>query len=494
MICKKFSIPAPLIFTALFFSATLRMLPVSCEAAVPASIKFYFTDPLSATTSKSSLSCEDKAIDDALVDYIDSMPSGATAYLAIYEMNIPKIIDAFNSAAARGVTIYAIGYSTGTTPSDSSIYGLVGISTYTRVHTTQFMHNKFVVLKDSAVWTGSFNFTTSALQQDNNAVLIYSKELAQYYEKEFLNMWNTKNFSYAKSTSTVNSGDWNGKEVTVDGVKIKVYFNPYQNAVKNAILTELEGEDRATPPVIKPVKDVYVCMAWITESGVIYTLKNLSGEGLTVCGVLDDSNTNWEAYYSFRNSSATFVFDSRKTNGGDGLLHHKFGVIDPGCVNGRVIMGSPNWSDSGITTSNTSNDENMLIIYSPELSAIYYREFLRLFKATGESVKTPSVSDIYKKAVSSVVVYPSPARQQATIGYELSAYVTKVSVKIYSLSGEAVRELTPQTIYPGLYNEITWDLKNSDGVRVAPGTYFIKVEAETPDGKYFLLKKTAVGK
>lgn len=472
---------------SILFSFFLSWLSVYSFADLPPSIKVYFTDPLSATPSRSILSSEYKAIDEALIDFIDSMPQGSTCYLAIYEMNRPGILSAFNRATARGVKLYAIGHSTTTTPSASSIWGLVNASSYTRVHTTQYMHNKFVVLKDSAVWTGSYNFTDSATnEQDNNAVLIYSKELAELYEKEFKNMWDTKNFAQAKGTSTINASEWNGKEINVDGVKIKVFFNPYNtpNDIKQAIMNEIEGFR-----VPKPEEDIYFAMAWMTQEGIIDAIKTVSGTGIKTAGVLDDSDTNWGSYYSFKNSSAAVVFDSRRTIFGAGLLHHKFGVIDPGRINARVITGSANWTDAGTTLSSTSNDENILIIYSPELSKRYYKEFLRIFNATGEGIKSSKTV-----AISDVIIYPSPATTKTNIGYSLSNNVVSIKIKIYNLSGEVVSEWSPPNIYCGLYNETEWDLKNMDGRRVAPGVYFVKVEAVTPDGTFFAVKKMAVTK
>jgi phosphatidylserine/phosphatidylglycerophosphate/cardiolipin synthase-like enzyme len=53
------------------------------------------------------------------------------------------------------------------------------------------------------------------------------------------------------------------------------------------------------------------------------------------------------------------------------LLHHKFGVADSSVV----ITGSHNWSN----TANRTNDETLLVIYSPIVGAHYQREFDRLF-------------------------------------------------------------------------------------------------------------------
>lgn len=60
------------------------------------------------------------------------------------------------------------------------------------------------------------------------------------------------------------------------------------------------------------------------------------------------------------------------TNRGEGLMHHKFAVIDTQIV----ITGSYNWTVS----ANMYNHENLLIIKSPELAKIYEKEFTKMWR------------------------------------------------------------------------------------------------------------------
>ncbi|MDR1997228.1 MAG: phospholipase D family protein [Candidatus Margulisbacteria bacterium] len=55
-----------------------------------------------------------------------------------------------------------------------------------------------------------------------------------------------------------------------------------------------------------------------------------------------------------------------------GYMHHKFAVID-----GKIVVtGSYNWSNN----ASYNNDENMLVIESPELAEIFNNEFGRLWQ------------------------------------------------------------------------------------------------------------------
>lgn len=53
------------------------------------------------------------------------------------------------------------------------------------------------------------------------------------------------------------------------------------------------------------------------------------------------------------------------------LLHHKFGIVDQKIV----ITGSHNWT----AAANTGNDETVLVVHNPTVTAHYQREFERLY-------------------------------------------------------------------------------------------------------------------
>jgi phosphatidylserine/phosphatidylglycerophosphate/cardiolipin synthase-like enzyme len=53
------------------------------------------------------------------------------------------------------------------------------------------------------------------------------------------------------------------------------------------------------------------------------------------------------------------------------LMHHKFAVVDVGVV----ITGSMNWTGNGVG----ENNENVVIIASPELNSKYAEEFDRVW-------------------------------------------------------------------------------------------------------------------
>ncbi len=52
------------------------------------------------------------------------------------------------------------------------------------------MHNKFVIIDQSVVWTGSMNFTVGGAYKDNNnLVRLQSEKVAEDYTSEFEEMF-----------------------------------------------------------------------------------------------------------------------------------------------------------------------------------------------------------------------------------------------------------------------------------------------------------------
>ena len=52
------------------------------------------------------------------------------------------------------------------------------------------MHNKFIIIDNEIVWTGSTNLTTNGIQRNNNNVIVMRlPKVAAIYKQEFKEMW-----------------------------------------------------------------------------------------------------------------------------------------------------------------------------------------------------------------------------------------------------------------------------------------------------------------
>ena len=75
----------------------------------------------------------------------------------------------------------------------SIIYYLasLGIPIKTNDQIRNLMHNKFVVIDNSVVITGSFNWSNQAVNYNQeNILIIENKILAERYSNEFNKLWN----------------------------------------------------------------------------------------------------------------------------------------------------------------------------------------------------------------------------------------------------------------------------------------------------------------
>ncbi|MDI6841117.1 MAG: FlgD immunoglobulin-like domain containing protein [bacterium] len=81
-----------------------------------------------------------------------------------------------------------------------------------------------------------------------------------------------------------------------------------------------------------------------------------------------------------------------------------------------------------------------------------------------------------KMGTEQLEIYPNPFRQLSVIRYQLPVE-SKISLKIYDLTGRFVRTLVDEKKKPGTYS-IKWDGKDFSGKEVGSGVYFYKLEAD----------------
>lgn len=84
--------------------------------------------------------------------------------------------------------------------------------------------------------------------------------------------------------------------------------------------------------------------------------------------------------------------------------------------------------------------------------------------------------------------YPNPFNPTTTIRYSISS-PEKVSIKIYDVSGQLIKEISENQNQAGEY-EVVWDGKNNLGERVSTGTYFYQlVVGDHSEAKKMILLK-----
>jgi hypothetical protein len=84
--------------------------------------------------------------------------------------------------------------------------------------------------------------------------------------------------------------------------------------------------------------------------------------------------------------------------------------------------------------------------------------------------------------------YPNPFEESSDIFYTLSSDVREVNVRIFTVAGRSIREMSGTT--RGGINSVTWDGRDDEGDQVANGVYLFRIEARGFGGQ----KKDGIGK
>jgi phosphatidylserine/phosphatidylglycerophosphate/cardiolipin synthase-like enzyme len=211
-------------------------------------------------------------------------------------------------------------------------------------------HNKFCVIDNTIVSTGSMNPTNNGVNKNNNNLLIInSSVLASNYAAEFEEMWTG---IYKKGSPVLNP------LIKLNQTIIENYFCP---------------DDSCAAKIKDTLKTAETSIHFLTFSftgdGIANILLLKKQDGLKVQGIMEARQvTKFSTYERLKNNGINVIKDSNPQN-----MHHKIFIIDEKIV----ITGSMNPTNGG----DKRNDENILIIHDPEIAGKYMNEFNTLFKS-----------------------------------------------------------------------------------------------------------------
>ncbi len=310
--------------------------------------ELYFTNPESSLASQKT-----GGPDGPLADAIDS--ARLSVDVAIYSLSLNSIRDALLRAHDRGVRVRMVMESDNLDRFDPQKLKDAGIDILGD-RRQGLMHDKFTVIDNTEVWTGSMNYTDSgAYEDDNNLMRIRDVKMVENYTKEFEEMFIGDKFGPDVVAETPNP------RITIEGTQIDVYFSP-DDGVQASLLDLLNNAEDS----------VYFMAFSFTSDELGGAIRKLSENGIRVSGVMEDeqikSNIGTE-FDPFKQAKLDVLRD-----GNSGLMHHKVMIIDESIV----VMGSYNFTNN----AETKNDENLLVIYNKEIAAQFLAEFQRVYQQT----------------------------------------------------------------------------------------------------------------
>jgi len=219
------------------------------------------------------------------------------------------------------------------------------------------MHNKFAVVDNIFVFTGSYNTTENcAHKNNNNAIIINSPEIAEIYLAKFSEMFDHRIFGDKRNIGAFSKLQ-RKYYVKLDDMDINVYFAPEDNVEKI-----IHGR------IAKANKSVKFMQFSFTSNAISDIMIKKFKEGVEVKGVFErkGSKTEYSQYTKMKIESIPVRLDGNRY-----AMHHKVIIIDDDIV----ITGSFNISKN----ANRRNDENIVIIGSKEIALKYIEEFNRIY-------------------------------------------------------------------------------------------------------------------
>ncbi len=258
-------------------------------------------------TTATGTTTETTEIERKLLSLIDH--AAVSIDVALYDLNRQSVVDALVAAHGRGVTVRAVGDDDAAVGEYSVWYQELtdaGITVITDTSASQIQHNKFLIVDDEIVWTGSTNLTDTGLTLNaNNSVIITDTTLAGIYQTEFEEMW-SGNFHGDKTDNTAHLLDY-------DGTLVESYFSP-TDLIAFEVWDELAGADET----------IHFAMFFWTDDLLANRVIERLGEGVAVSGVWDQLG---ESNGSSDDEALCAAGAQIKIEDFSGKVHHKFAVI-----------------------------------------------------------------------------------------------------------------------------------------------------------------------
>jgi len=284
-------------------------------------------------------------IDDAFLGFLNS--AKRSIYGAFFEFELPAAAEVCIEKHKQGVDVRIV--------SDSNYKGRSAIQSCVAAgipvvfdNRDAFMHDKFCVVDERLVWTGSTNVTENCMyRNDNNSLVLDSPKLAEDFSAEFDEMFDLHAFGKKSPRNTPYP------QVEVGDARVECYFAP-EDHVQEAIIGEIGTAQ----------SEIDVMAFSFTSGEIAKAMAARIEKGVKVRAVFDQRQAGTEHsqddYLAKRGASV-------RLDDNPYAMHNKVIIIDAKAV----VTGSYNFTKS----ADTQNDENVLIIHSPDVAATYLREF-----------------------------------------------------------------------------------------------------------------------
>jgi phosphatidylserine/phosphatidylglycerophosphate/cardiolipin synthase-like enzyme len=339
--------------------------PVENGGAAPNWLTVYFTNPNPPDELGTGVD-----------QYVQPAIDGATKSIDVtsFDLNLPSLVNSLAAASKRGVKVRVVYDGTngsldldGNAATDDQPFNALKILKAAKVslvdggRSNGLMHDKMIIIDQKILFMGSWNLSYNDTYRNNNNLLkITDSRLIANYQAKFNELFADKRFGTQAEVKVPNPS------LSVDGVRVENYFSP-EDEVMAKLVKYVQGAK----------KSIHFMIFTYTADDLAQAMIDQDIAGLDVQGVIENRGASQGALPSLFCAKLPV-----RTDGNKYTMHHKVIIVD----GTTVITGSFNFTKA----ADTANDDNVLIIHSPAVAALYEQEYQRMMGAG----KSPQASEV----------------------------------------------------------------------------------------------------
>lgn len=299
-------------------------------------------------------------IDKNVVPLIDGAKS--TVDVASFDFNLPSVTNALVNAKKRGVKVRVVVDEVNGNQKLDAIKS-AGVDAFDALKALQdakipvvdggrsngLMHDKIIIIDSSTLFMGSWNMSyNDTFRNNNNLLEITNPDLIANYQAKLNELFGGGHFGTKAQVGAQKP------KLTIGGVQVENYFSPVDD-VMDKLVAYINGAQKSIRFIAFTYTDHRLSDAMIARAKA----------GVKVEGVIENRGASNGALVPLVCAKLPVKVDGNKYT-----MHHKVIIID----DSTVITGSFNFTN----TADTANDDNILVIHSPAIAALYNQEFERV--------------------------------------------------------------------------------------------------------------------
>lgn len=331
-------------------TSVAKKSPTPRKAAARDWYEIYFTHPTCPPEANRHGGLDEIVIKDLLT-------ARKQVDIAMYDLSEESIVDVLiNLHEKKGAVIRVVTDSDNEDMSQIHKLRRHGISVVTDKR-SGIMHDKFVIIDNNKVWTGSLNLTSRGVYCNNNNFVRFNHvpQLVANYRAEMDEMYVQRLFGPKSPDNTPY------EDFTFKNTHISNYFSPERSVIPEIARTIAAAED-----------EVLIMAFSFTNRTLGEAALGRAETGVSIRAIFESLGSDADTSYFGQIQRDRYANVKVRRHISNGIMHHKVIIID----RKTVIFGSYNFTES----ADSKNDENIIIVHDPNFASYFLKEFERRWK------------------------------------------------------------------------------------------------------------------